>query len=134
MSPIFRSLPCNYKTLTGSWGPYFLAAKSTSPDIASQLRSSGRILEWLALSLPEQKIEDPRMLKGVEYVTGLLGTQRYQWNTPSLSTREIVSVGHALHALNIYDERVFKPADLPPAAQKPAADKPAPAADNAAGK
>lgn len=130
----FQEFALQLQNTDGSWGPYFLAAKSTSPDIASQLRSSGRILEWLALSLPEQKIEDPRMLKGVEYVTGLLGTQRYQWNTPSLSTREIVSVGHALHALNIYDERVFKPADLPPAAQKPAADKPAPAADNAAGK
>jgi len=128
----FQEFALQLQNADGSWGPYFLAAKSNSPDIASQLRSSGRILEWLALSLPEQKIEDPRVMKAVEYVAGLLATQRYQWNTPSLSTREIVSVGHALHALNMYDERVFKPADpLPvakPAAEKPAADNPAPAA------
>jgi len=30
---------------------------------------------------------------------------------PSLSTREIGAVGHALHALTTYDQRVFKPAD-----------------------
>ena len=51
----------------------------------------------------------------------LLGSQRYQWNAPSLSTREIVSMGHALHALATYDERVFRPADVQ---EKPAPEKP----------
>ena len=60
----------------------------------------------------------------MDYVTQLLGSQRYQWNAPSLSTREIVSMGHALHALAVYDQRVFKPAD---AEEKPAAEKPSPA-------
>ncbi len=108
----------------GSWGPYFLAARSTSPDPASQLRTTGRVLEWLAMSLPEKRLEDARVVSAVDYVTQLLGSQRYQWNAPSLSTREIVSLGHALHALAIYDERVFKPADVE---EKPAAEKPSPA-------
>jgi hypothetical protein len=101
----------------GSWGPYFLAARGTSQDPESQLRTSGRVLEWLTMSLPTKKLEDARMVAAVDYVTSLLGSQRYQWNAPSLSTREIVSMGHALHALATYDERVFRPAD---AEEKPA--------------
>ena len=60
----------------------------------------------------------------METVTRLLSSQRYGGNVPSLSTREIGAVGHALHALTTYDERVFKPAD---SAEKPPAEKPSPA-------
>jgi hypothetical protein len=108
----------------GSWGPYFLAARSASPDAATQLRSTGRVLEWLAISLPDQKLEDARVVKAVEYLASMLGSQRYLGNTYALSTREIAAVGHALHGLNVYDGRVFKPADPPPG-EKPAAEKPA---------
>ena len=104
----------------GSWGPYFLAAKAQSPDEASQLRSTGRVLEWLAMSLPEQKLTDSHVRGAVECVTRLVGSQRYQWNAASLSTQEIVSLGHALHGLAIYDQRAFKPFD---AVEKPAAEK-----------
>jgi hypothetical protein len=105
----------------GSWGPYFLAARSTSPDVASQLRSTGRILEWLAMSLPDKKLEDARVTNAVQCVANILGSQQYQ-NVASLSTRDIVSVGHAIHGLCVYDERVFKPTDG--ATEKPAAEKP----------
>jgi hypothetical protein len=104
----------------GSWGPYFLAARTASPDAASQLRSTGRVLEWLAMSLPDAKLADSRLVSAVECITRLAGSQRYQGNAPALSTQEIVSLGHALHALVIYDERAFKPFD---ADAKPAGDK-----------
>jgi hypothetical protein len=108
----------------GSWGPQFLTARSTSQDAASQLRSSGRVLEWLAMSLPDKKLEDARVVNAVDYVTRLLSGQRYQWNAQSLPTQEIVALGHAVHALAVYDEREFKPADVP---EKPAATEQAPA-------
>jgi hypothetical protein len=104
----------------GSWGPYFLAARAASPNEPSQLRSTGHVFEWLALSLPNEKLTDPRLVNSVECLLRLLGSQRYQWNAPSLSTQEIVSLGHALHALAIYDQRVFAPFD---AETKPAAEK-----------
>ena len=84
------------------------------------MRSTGRALEWLAMSLPEQKLTDSRVQNAVACVTRLVGSQRYQWNAPSLSTREIVALGHAMHALATYDERVFKPADVEEK-EKPAA-------------
>lgn len=104
----------------GSWGPNFLASKAPSPDVASQLRSTGHILEWLTMSLPDEKLKDPRVVGAVECITRLVGSQRYQWNAASLSTQEIVSLGHALHALSVYDDRAFKPFD---SAEKPAAEK-----------
>ncbi|MBU4273277.1 MAG: hypothetical protein KKA28_15565 [Planctomycetes bacterium] len=95
----------------GGWGPHFLAAKSTAGDPAAQLRATGRVLEWLALSLPDQRLQDSRVVNSVHYLTRLLGSQRYRWNAPSLNTQEIVSLCHALHALAIYNQRVFKPFD-----------------------
>jgi hypothetical protein len=93
----------------GSWGPGFLASRGTSRNPATQLRSTGHVLEWLAISLPEDRLDDPRVVRSVEYVERLLSGQRYHRRTGSLSTRELGSVMHALHALAVYDERLFKP-------------------------
>ncbi len=121
----FQKFALQLQNSDGSWGPSFLAARSTSNDPATQLRATGRVLEWMAMSLSDKQLEDAQVIKAVEYVANMLSTQRYQWNAPSLSTREIAALGHALHGLAVYDERVFKPADVE---QKPAADKQPPAA------
>jgi hypothetical protein len=121
----FQDFALQLQNSDGSWGPQFLASRSLNPDVASQLRSTGRVLEWLAFSLPNDKLEDARVTKAVENIARLLTSQRYQRNTPSLSTQEIVSAGHALHGLNIYDQRVFKPADA--VEEKPVAEKTSPA-------
>ncbi|MEN6452373.1 MAG: hypothetical protein ABFC96_17935 [Thermoguttaceae bacterium] len=124
----FQRFAFHQQAADGSWGPDFLARRTgNSSDAAEQLRSNGRILEWLAVSLPERRLEEPAMVNAVSYVTNLIGSERYQSNTPMLSTREIVSLGHALHALTIYDAREFQPADDPqkPATEKPADEKPA---------
>jgi hypothetical protein len=95
----------------GSWGPAMLAAKSASQDPSVQLASTGRVLEWLALSLPTSRMEDPRVIHAVEQTIHLLNVQRYQKNVPYLPTRELAAYGHALHALALYDDRVFKEAE-----------------------
>ena len=77
------------------------------------MRSSGRILEWLALSLSEEELQNPRVIKAVEYVTSVLESERYADEVSSLPSAEIGSVMHATNALVIYDRRVFKPADPP---------------------
>ena len=124
----FQEFAMQLQNADGSWGPHFLTAKSTSQDAAAQLRSTGRILEWLAMSLSDQKIEDARIGSAVEYVARLLSSQRYLSNAPALATREIVSMGRALHGLNVYDDRVFKPADA--VEEKPAAENPSAASRN----
>ena len=100
----------------GGWGPNFFVTKAASRDPAVQLRSTGRVLEWLAFSLPEERLSDPRVVRSVEQLNELFAGSRYQWNVRALSTRTVSSVMHALHALVIYDDRWFKPADV----EKPA--------------
>ncbi len=120
----FQHYAFQLQNADGSWGPNFLANKSTSQDAAAQLRSNGRVLEWLVISLPDKQLEDAHVIAAVDYLARLLSNQRYQWNTEQLPTQEIASVGHALHALVVYDQREFKPADVP---AKPAGDAQSPA-------
>jgi hypothetical protein len=110
----FQKFAFTTQNADGSWGPYFLAARAVAQDPATQLRSTGRALEWLAVSLPDKRLEDARVTAALDNVTGLLESQYYRSNPPALSTRDIASLGHALHALMIYDERIFQPADPPP--------------------
>ena len=127
----FQTFALQMQNADGSWGSYFLAARSTSPDLPAQLRSTGRIVEWLAMSLPDEKLTDSRMTNAVQCLARLLGSQQYQNGAAAVSTQEIVSMGHALHALNVYDSRVFKPTDG--AAEKPATEEKATADEPAAG-
>jgi hypothetical protein len=93
----------------GSWGPRFLAAPGTSRDPLSMLHATGHVLEWLACSLPEEQLADPRMVRAVEYLNGLL-VQRGQTQWQSRPVREIAGVMRGLHALAVYDERFFQTA------------------------
>jgi hypothetical protein len=101
----------------GSWHPMFFRVRGASRDTAGTLRATGMIVEWLAYSLPEASLDDPRMIRSVDYLTNLLGSRRYRVDTPELPAREIAAAMHAAHALAIYDQRIFKPADPPPRAE-----------------
>jgi len=102
----------------GSWGPNFLATRGTSRDQTALLRSSGHILGWLAVSVPEEQLADPRMVKAVAYVNRVLAARQYRANLKNGGQRHIDAVMHALHGLAEYDRRWFKPAD-PPAQPTP---------------
>ncbi len=92
----------------GSWGPQRRTTSRSSYMQTAQLQATGRVLQWLAVWLPEDGLEDPRMLRAVEYLNGELG--RYsRTNVPSLTTRDIGMVMQALHALTVYDRRFFQP-------------------------
>ncbi len=100
----------------GSWGPHYLAAKAANRDPGVALASTGRILEWLAFSLPEERLAEPGVVRAVHLVNQTLSSGRYApQNVKSLRTEEIGAVMHALAALRHYDDRFFRPAD-PPAA------------------
>ncbi len=95
----------------GSWHPGFFAYRGSDGTPAERLYSTGHILEWLAFSLPEARLEDPRVVKAVAYVAALAGNRRYGWDVTSMNTRNIAGLMHALHGLAIYNERVFTPWD-----------------------
>jgi hypothetical protein len=88
----------------GSFSTEWFVRKGNNPDIDRRLKTSGHILEWIAFSLPEADLRDPRMIKATDYVATILETHnKHTW--------EIGPLGHGLHALAIYDTRLFKPAD-----------------------
>jgi hypothetical protein len=95
----------------GSWHPDFFAAKGRSNDRWGMLRATGHIVEWLALALPDGRLHDPRITSSVGYLAGALEGLSGRLNVAAASTQEIDAVMHAVHALRIYDRRVFRPAD-----------------------
>ena len=110
----FQVYALKVQNTDGSWGPRYLAAKSTSRDWLTQLRATGCVLQWLAMSLPEGDLENARVLRSVEYLNRLLG-QRTRNNLSSMKTRDLESTAYALHALRVYDQRFFTPRTPPPA-------------------
>jgi hypothetical protein len=102
----------------GSFSTAWFERKGNDPSIDRRLKTSGHILEWIAFSLTDNELRDPRIIKAVNYLsTILLENDKHTW--------EIGPLGHGLHALAIYNERVFKdavPYATPPLAGQAAAD------------
>jgi hypothetical protein len=66
-----------------------------------KLQTTGHILEWLVWSLPEDELRDPRIVKSAKFLADTLSNEtKHDWSVGPL--------GHALHALAIYDKRLHK--------------------------
>jgi hypothetical protein len=85
----------------GSFSTEWFTRRGNTPDVDRRLKTSGHILEWISFSLSPQELSDPRMIKAVDYVATILEkNDRHTW--------EIGPLGHGLHALAIYHDRMFK--------------------------
>jgi hypothetical protein len=85
----------------GSFSTAWFERKGNDPSIDRRIKTSGHILEWISYSLSDEELRDPRMVKAVDYVaSAMLANDGHTW--------EIGPLGHALHALLIYEQRVFK--------------------------
>jgi hypothetical protein len=84
----------------GSFSTAWFRGRGNDADLDTRLRTTGHILEWMAYSLPEEGLTDPRTVQAVEYLTGLLHeNSNRRW--------EIGPLGHALHALALYRDRAL---------------------------
>ncbi|MEC7696248.1 MAG: hypothetical protein VYA11_04050 [Planctomycetota bacterium] len=85
----------------GSFSTRFFSGRGAANDLDRRLLTTGHISEWLAFSLSKKELTDPRMVHAMDYLAGLLLRGKYPgWKVGPL--------GHALHAVNIYNDRVFK--------------------------
>ncbi len=84
----------------GSFSTNWFEGRSHQDDIDRKLNTTGHTLEWLVYSLPKERLADERLVNAVEFLTDLMWRYRgHEW--------EIGPKGHAIHALALYDERLF---------------------------
>jgi hypothetical protein len=84
----------------GSFSTNLFDGRGDYGDINDRMRTTGHMLEWLVYSLPREELGDPRIVRAVEFLTSLMLEHRENdW--------EIGPKGHAIHALAMYDEKVF---------------------------
>jgi hypothetical protein len=82
----------------GSFSTAWLDRPENQNDATRKLTTSGHILEWLVFSLPDERLTDPRLERGVQFVADLLYENRgANWHRGAL--------GHSLHALALYEQR-----------------------------
>ncbi len=83
------SFSANWSEGRGDWG-----------NIDRRMDTTGHTLEWMAFSLRPEQLKDPRVVKAAAYLSKLMYENRgHEW--------EIGPRGHALHALAIYNQRMF---------------------------
>jgi hypothetical protein len=85
----------------GSFSTDWFSGPGAWGTIDRRIETTGHILEWMVYSLPEEQLADPRLVKAVNYLATLMRENlTHDWS--------IGPKGHALHALAIYDERMFQ--------------------------
>jgi hypothetical protein len=87
----------NLQNPDGSFSTSFAAGRGSDPNPSTRLYSTGHTLEWMVFSAPEDLLASPRMAGAVEYLCGVLADTQQTWDLGAL--------GHALHALAMYQER-----------------------------
>lgn len=107
----YHQYALNLQNPDGSWNGEFFAMKGASNDLAASLRSTGHIAEWLVYSLPDDRLQDPQVLRSVAYLAQVLNSRGSGWNLGMMAPRDIDAVMHATLALSTYDQRVFRPFD-----------------------
>ncbi|HEY2881920.1 MAG TPA: hypothetical protein VGJ15_05790 [Pirellulales bacterium] len=90
-------------SLSTEWFNY---AADRPGDIDRKLQTTGHMLEFLVMSLPDEQLRDPRLLKTIDFLSSLmLANPDKAWS--------IGPLGHALHAQMVYHERMFNEPALP---------------------
>ena len=85
----------------GSFSTNWFEGRGDSGNIDRYLQTTGHMLEFLVFSLPEDQLDDPRVVRSVRFLVDLMLKHRERgWH--------VGARGHALHALEIYHQRFFK--------------------------
>lgn len=88
----------------GSMSTEWFRGSGAEQDLERRIRTSGHTVEWLVYSVADEDLRSTRLVRAVNYLTNLLAhNSDKDWHLGSL--------GHAVHALVLYDKRVFRPHD-----------------------
>lgn len=93
-----------FQNRDGSLSTSWFRGRGDEQDLDRRVKTTGHTLEWLCYSLDDDEMTDWRTFRAVNYLTSILyGNYNHEW--------EVGPLCHALHALILYDERVFQPYD-----------------------
>lgn len=85
----------------GSFSTEWFKRPGNRQDVDRKVKTTGHILEWLTFTLSDEELKDPKTVKTVNFIaSALLSEPKRQW--------EIGPLGHAIHALQIYRDRVYR--------------------------
>lgn len=100
----FRKFAFTFQNNNGSFSTKWFRSRENDPDINRRLYTTGHVLEWLVYYSSDTELTDPRITRAVDYVTNLLLTApNYQL--------DVGPRGHALHALRLYEARMYGSSD-----------------------
>ena len=90
----------------GSLSTEWFRGPGDEDDLDRRLKTTGHLLEWLLYASTDKELYHWRTTKSVNYLANIMWNNRYKdWEAGPL--------GHAIHALLIYDRMVFAPYDEP---------------------
>ena len=96
----FQKYTVGLQNPDGSFSTKWFERREARTDSQRRVQTTGHILEWLICNLPEDQLTSPEVVKAVAYLSNLMYRERgTDWN--------IGPKGHAIHALNLYDQKVF---------------------------
>ncbi|RIK73501.1 MAG: hypothetical protein DCC67_17815, partial [Planctomycetota bacterium] len=101
----------------GSFSTAWFNGPGAEADVDRRLKTTGHILEWLMYASSDEQLTNYRTVRAVNYLTNILYANRTrQWEAGPL--------GHAIHALVLYDRLVFEKYDRAPESAGPVAAQP----------
>ena len=106
----YRNYAYRLQNPDGSFSTDWFKGPGAEADVDRRLKTSGHILEWMIYSSSEEELTNPRMVRAVNYLTNIMYSNRTRdWEAGPL--------GHAIHALVLYDRLVFAKYDEADATQ-----------------
>ena len=88
----------------GSFSTEWFRGPGKEESIDRRLKTTGHILEWLLYAAGEKELKHRQTTRAANYLANIMYNNRYKdWEAGPL--------GHAVHALLLYDQKVFAPYD-----------------------
>lgn len=85
----------------GSMSTHWFEGREDNGDMDRKVQTTGHMVEWLLTVLPDSDLQDPRLVKAVQYLLVAMSNNRtHEWS--------IGPKGHALRSLAMFYERVYK--------------------------
>lgn len=100
----YRRYAFQFQNSDGSLSTNWFRGRGDEEDINRRIKTSGHILEWLLYSSEDEELHDRRIFRAVNYLSNILySNYNHDW--------EVGPLCHAVHALVVYDERLFQKYD-----------------------